>query len=84
MVCKNTLSDFPLYDRKWRLSSGKLYFIKDAHGKKAPFLPNAAQREFLEGVWHKNIILKARQLGFTTLIELILLDACLFETDILA
>lgn len=52
-----------------RLCSGFLYSImtKDASGEETnvqPFIPNRAQRRFLSRLWHRNIILKARQLGF--------------------
>lgn len=40
-----------------------------------------AQQQFLENIWHRNVILKARQLGFSTLMALYLLDHCLFTSD---
>jgi hypothetical protein len=42
------------------------------------FEPNTAQLQFLDDLHALNIILKARQLGFTTLCCLIYLDACVF------
>lgn len=45
------------------------------------FKPNRAQRRFLSRLWHRNIILKARQLGFTTLICLAWLDHALFNAN---
>lgn len=51
-----------LSNKKWRLTSGKLYFIKDKNGKRVPFVPNEAQSYFLDNRHTKNIILKARQL----------------------
>jgi hypothetical protein len=68
-----------LADRKWRLSH--LYRIIDGAGNEVPFRPNAQQRQFLDEVHNLNIILKARQLGFTTFCCLIYLDACLFEPN---
>ncbi|HCF2689829.1 TPA: terminase [Pseudomonas aeruginosa] len=65
---------------KWyRLNA--LYKIKDKHGKVRRFRPNAAQRRrFTEG--HvRDIILKARQLGFTTLEMIDALDDCLFTAN---
>lgn len=69
-----------LADRKWRLTSGKLYFIKDKNGKRVPFIPNEAQQDFLDRRHTKNIILKARQLGFTTLAAIMELDDVLFSS----
>lgn len=63
-------------DPIWRLHN--LYSIVDKCGTKQPFIPNAEQLHFLETYWYLNIILKARQLGFSTLIDLILLDQALW------
>lgn len=43
------------------------------------FRMNRAQLRFLSRMWHRNIILKARQLGFTTLIAILWLDTALFS-----
>lgn len=61
---------------RWRLSN--LYTIVDETGREIPFRPNGEQLRFLDDLHSANIILKARQLGFTTLCCLIYLDACLF------
>jgi hypothetical protein len=53
-----------------------LYWITDETGREVKFEPNPAQLQFLDDVHALNIILKARQLGFTTLCCLIYLDAC--------
>ena len=45
---------------------------------------NWAQENLYDGMHHCNVILKARQLGFTTFIQIFMLDACLFNTDIRA
>lgn len=42
------------------------------------FAPNWAQDDLLSNMHYFNVILKARQLGFTTLISLYFLDCCLF------
>jgi hypothetical protein len=55
-----------------------LYTITDKAGRAVPFRPNTAQLRFLDEVHSLNLILKARQLGFTTLYCLVHLDACLF------
>src|SRR5687767_6869830 len=66
-------------DPRWRLSN--LYTIIDKAGRQVPFRPNDAQLAFLEQLHSANIILKARQLGFTTLCCLIYLDACVFTPN---
>ncbi len=63
-------------DPRWRLSN--LYTIIDKDGAIVPFRPNSSQLEFLDNIHTRNIILKARQLGFTTFCSLIYLDACIF------
>jgi len=83
-----------LADPEWRLFSGALYQIivkgdpvKNEKGEVIdegesfvkPFIPNRAQRRFIKRLWHRNIILKARQLGFTTLIAILWLDEALFN-----
>ena len=64
-----------LQDPDWRLSN--LYKIKDKSGNIVDFKPNWAQKAVLNTT-NLNIILKARQLGMTTLHALRFLDACLF------
>lgn len=72
---------------EWRMFSGHLYKIivkgddPDDQGTVRPFIPNRAQRQFLKGLHYRNIILKARQLGFTTLIAILWLDHALFNPD---
>lgn len=71
-----------LGDRWWRLNN--LYYIVDKQGKKVKFKPNWAQRHFYNNMWFLGIILKARQLGFTTFIQIFMLDVCLFNDNISA
>src|SRR5215208_3218370 len=66
-------------DPRWRLSN--LYTITDKTGTRVPFQPNTAQLALLDDLHSANIILKARQLGFTTLCCLIYLDACIFTPN---
>ncbi len=83
-----------LRDPEWRLFSGCLYQIivkgeplKNEDGEVIdegdsfvmPFKPNRAQRRFITRLWHRNVILKARQLGFTTLVAILWLDHALFN-----
>jgi hypothetical protein len=76
-------------DPWWRLTSGSLYkiMIKGDNGEDAlsvPFIPNAAQLKLLKKMRKRNIILKARQLGFTTLVAIYFLDCALFRANIRA
>ncbi|MGP3789778.1 terminase [Pseudomonas sp. B392_1p] len=68
---------------KWyRLNA--LYKIKDKNGKVRLFRPNKQQRQrFIEGHC-RNVILKARQLGFTTFEMIDALDDCLFTANFAA
>ena len=66
----------------WRISN--LYSIKDPFGKKVTFKPNWAQTELLDNLHKCNIILKARQLGCTTLFCIYLLDQVLWNDNIQA
>ena len=84
-----------LADPIWRIFSGCLYKIKikgddfvnefgqveEAPTYELPFKPNDAQKKFLNRLWYRNIILKARQLGFTTLICILWLDHALFNAN---
>lgn len=63
----------------WRLNN--LYKIKDKQGKVVTFRMNWAQQRLYDDMWFFNVILKARQLGFTTFIQIFILDRCLFEDN---
>jgi hypothetical protein len=76
------LSTENLKDRRWRLDH--LYCCQTKSGQLTSFKLNWAQRELLDGLHECNLILKARQLGFTTFIQLFMLDACLFNSNIRA
>ena len=69
-----------LYDKWWRLNH--LYYIIDKYGKRVLFRPNRDQKRFHDEMWVMNLILKARQRGFTTLIDISYLDDALFLNDI--
>lgn len=66
----------------WRLCN--LYWITDKGGRRVRFVPNEAQRALLDNLWYRNLVLKARQRGFSTLIQLMMLDTCLFNDNIRA
>jgi len=63
----------------WRLNN--LYEIRDKTGTAIPFRTNWAQEKFFEDMWYLNAILKARQLGMTTGIQLYMLDNCMFNSN---
>ena len=63
----------------WRLNN--LYTCVNEQGKLIPFRMNSAQAQFYEEMWFWNIILKARQRGFTTFIDLMGLDMALFNEN---
>src|SRR6185437_15576578 len=71
-----------LADRHWRLNN--LYVCQTKEGTTTPFRLNWAQAELLRDLHECSLILKARQLGFTTFIQLFMLDACLFNSNIRA
>lgn len=78
-ICEENLAD-PM----WRLSHLYKIIVKDDdddEGLILQFKPNRAQRRFLSRLHHRNIILKARQLGFTTLIAIAWLDHALFNAN---
>jgi hypothetical protein len=66
-----------LSDKSWRLSH--LYYIKDKQGRVVKFKPNQTQLQYRAHQHNRNIILKARQLGFTTDACIDALDDCLFN-----
>jgi len=72
-----------LDDPVWRISNLYKIIVKgdddDDEGLVLQFKPNRAQRRLLARLHHRNIILKARQLGFTTLICILWLDTALFS-----
>lgn len=68
----------------WRLSNLYKIIVKqndddDSDGLVMTFKPNRAQRRLLARMHNRNIILKARQMGFTTLICILWLDTALFS-----
>ena len=72
-------------DQKWRLCN--LYWIVTKDGAKEIFKMNRAQKHFFDNFlnipkpYHRHVILKSRQLGFTTFIDLVILDAILFNPN---
>jgi hypothetical protein len=73
-----------LNSKKWRLTH--LYKIIGKNPTtggmlKQTFSPNRVQRRFLNSKHNRNILCKARQMGFTTLACIDMLDDCLFNND---
>lgn len=66
-----------LKDPLYRLNH--LYYITNKHGKKVKFKMTAEQYAYWNDEHNRNIILKARQLGFTTEMCIIQLDSAIFE-----
>ena len=72
---------------EWRIFSGRLYKImtkddgEDGDDAVQPFQPNIIQTHFAYSLHNRNVILKARQLGFTTMIAIMWLDHALFVSD---
>ena len=65
-------------DKLFRLNH--LYWIRDKRNKKVKFKMTAEQLYYFENIHFKNIILKARQMGFTTEVCIIQLDAAMFSS----
>lgn len=72
-------------DKLWRMNN--LYWIVTKDGTKEVFTMNKAQMHFYQNFlaiaepFHRHIVLKARQLGFTTFIDIFILDEILFRTN---
>lgn len=64
-------------DKLARLRGG-FYKIKTKDGSEVPFVMNEDQERFIRERHGFDIVLKARQKGFTTVIQLDMLDDCLF------
>jgi len=73
-------------DKRWRMDN--LYWIITKDGTKELFHMNRAQRHFFDHYlsptnpaarYYRHIILKSRQLGFTTFVDLWILDEILFN-----
>lgn len=64
-------------NKYWRLNN--LYWIQDKEGNKVPFRCNPLQEQLFDSLWYCNILLKARQFGGTTFVDLYFLDECLFN-----
>lgn len=77
-----------LENKRWRMDN--LYWIITKSGTKELFKMNRAQQHFFdnylnpedpERLYYRHVILKSRQLGFTTFIDLYILDEILFNSN---
>lgn len=68
-----------LASKIWRINN--LYTIVDKNQKRITFKMNSAQEHFVKNKALRNIILKSRQLGFTTLQIILMLDDVLFRRN---
>ena len=73
------MTDQRLGNREWRINH--LYKIKDKKSNLIQFKLNRAQQEFDANKHSRNLILKSRQLGFTTLEAIDMLDNTLFTRN---
>lgn len=71
-----------LDSRLWRLNN--LYYIIDKEGQRVLFRPNISQERLRQEMWWRTVILKARQHGFTTFLDILALDSCLFNDNFAA
>lgn len=69
-----------LGDKWWRLNN--LYMIENEQGELVRFQLRPAQAQLFRNMWYLNIILKARQIGFSTAIDIYLLDEALFNRNL--
>lgn len=74
------MSDARLKDKKWRINN--LYKIRNKAGLLVKFVRNRAQAHYAENKWYRNLILKSRQLGFTTDEAIDSLDDVLFTPNV--
>jgi hypothetical protein len=66
----------------WRLNN--LYWIVNKEGKKVPFRLNDVQQQLINELWFLNLILKSRQHGMTTVVDIMGLDQALFSENFAA
>lgn len=64
----------------WRLNN--LYKVENEKGDLVTFKMRPAQESLFRGMHKRNIILKARQLGFSTAIDIYLLDQAMFNKNL--
>lgn len=68
-----------LGSRRWRLDN--LYKVTDEQANVLTFKMRFAQKLLFLAMWYCNIVLKSRQHGITTFMCILLLDTCLFNSN---
>ncbi len=68
-----------LKSKDWRISH--FYKIRNKKGELISFTPNRVQKTFERDRTNRNLIVKSRQLGFTTYEAIDILDDCLFNRN---
>lgn len=74
------MTDQRLLNKDWRVNH--LYKIRNKEGKLIQFKRNRAQQHYAQNKWNRNLILKSRQLGFTTDEVIDSLDDVLFTPNL--
>ena len=68
-----------LGDWRWRMDN--LYYIVNKDGDMVKFIMNWCQLMLFNNLWSRDLILKARQMGLTTGIQMFILDQCFFNKN---
>ena len=79
LVPASAVDTSPFHDKAWRLNN--LYTIQDKAGRTVPFRLNEVQQAFLDERHGRDCIVKARQLGLSTLLDIDVLDDVLFHRN---
>lgn len=58
-----------------------IYRVVDVNGKLVDFVMRPEQYDFFRNMHNRNVILKGRRIGFTTIIQLFMLDEALFTPN---
>lgn len=73
------LTKAKLSDESWRMNN--LYWVQDENGAEVPFLQREPQKYYFDNRWYLDLIAKGRQIGFSTEIDLEMLDTCIFHRN---
>ena len=68
-----------LKDKWWRWNN--LYHVIDDAGHDVVFRMNNVQKDVLRDMWYRNVVLKSRKHGLSTLISILALDTALFQSN---
>lgn len=66
-------------DERWRLNN--LYYVQDESGTEVQFKQREPQQFYFDNRWYLDLITKGRQIGFSTEIEMEMLDTCMFHKN---